>query len=132
MRFVLDTHIWIWGLLASERLTADVRATLSDPKHELHLSVISVWEALVLIRKGRLQVSSTSAEGWVTDALASSPVREHPLTVDIALSSEQLTLDHWDPADRFIAATARVLDATLITGDERLIDCPGIKVLPNR
>ena len=132
MRFVLDTHIWIWGLLAPDRLSSDVRAILSEADHEFHLSAISVWEALVLIRKGRLRVTSTNARDWVTEALGRSPVSEAPVSVEVVMTSEQLTLDHWDPADRFIAATARVLDATLITADERLMVCPGIKVLPNR
>jgi PIN domain nuclease of toxin-antitoxin system len=131
VRFVLDTHIWIWSLLTPDRLSSDVRAVLSDPEPKLNLSAISVWETLVLIRKGRVRVTSTRAQTWVTDALGRSPVCEVPVSFEVVMASEQLALDHWDPADRFIAATARVLDATLITADERLIPCPGIKVLPN-
>ena len=48
---------------------------------------------------------------WVREALKHSPLREAPLTHQIAIESQQLDLDHWDPADRFIAATARVLEA---------------------
>ena len=132
MRFVLDTHIWIWGLLAPDRLSPDVRATLSHPGHVFHLSAISVWEALVLIRKGRLRVTSTNTQDWIAAALARSPICETPISVEVVMASEKLALDHWDPADRFIAATAVVLDATLITADERLIDCPGIVALANR
>jgi PIN domain nuclease of toxin-antitoxin system len=132
MRFVLDTHIWIWGLLAPERLSAEVHAVLSEPDHEQALSVISIWETLVLIRKGRLQVTAPSAGQWVRDALARSPARVSPLTAEIAVASEELELDHGDPADRFIAATALVSGATLITADERLIRCSGLEVLANR
>jgi PIN domain nuclease of toxin-antitoxin system len=132
VRFVLDTDIWIWSLLTPDRLSTDVRAVLSDPEPKLNLSAISVWETLVLIRKGRLRVTSTSAQSWITDALGRSPVCEVPVSFEVVMASEQLTLDHWDPADRFIAATARVLDATLITADERLVACPGIGVLPNQ
>mgnify|MGYP001020455583 CR=1 FL=1 len=53
------------------------------------------------------------------------------LTYEVAIASEQLALDHWDPADRFIAATAKVLDATPVTADARLIDCAVIKVMVN-
>ena len=48
------------------------------------------------------------------------------------MESERLLLDHRDPADRFIAATAQVLDATLVTADERLIEAADLKVLANR
>jgi PIN domain nuclease of toxin-antitoxin system len=48
-------------------------------------------------------------------------IREVPLTGDIAIEAVQLNALHNDPADRFIAATAIVHDATLITADERLL-----------
>lgn len=132
MRLLLDTHIWIWSLIAPDRLSGEVSSELANPDHELWLSTISFWEALVLIRKGRLRVGERDGPAWVAEAIARSPVREAPITFDVAVVSEQLVLDHWDPADRFIAATARVLDATLITADERLIGCSDIAVLASR
>lgn len=132
MRLLLDTHIWIWSLISPERLSPEVRRALSGPDDELWLSAISVWETLVLIRKSRLVVMSADGPTWVSEALANTPVREAQLTYEVAIASEQLALDHWDPADRFIAATAKVLDATLVTADARLIDCAVIKVMANR
>jgi PIN domain nuclease of toxin-antitoxin system len=129
VRFVLDAHVWIWSLLTPDRLAPSVRDVLVAPESALYLSAVSVWETLVLIRKRRLLVTSDDGLAWVKEALTRSPVREAPVSVDIALASEQLTIDHWDPADRFIAATARVLDATLITADERLLACPGVKLM---
>jgi PIN domain nuclease of toxin-antitoxin system len=131
VRLLLDTHIWIWSLLAPDRLSAEVHAALTEQDHELWLSAISVWEALVLIRKGRLRVTSANGQAWVTEALNRSPVREAALSFEIARISEQLPFDHQDPADRLIAATAYALDATLITADARLRDCPDIKVMAN-
>jgi PIN domain nuclease of toxin-antitoxin system len=132
MRFVLDTHIWIWSLVDPTRLTPDVRSALADTDHELWLSSISVWEALVLIRKGRLKVRDTDDQTWIAEALGRAPLREAAITHAIAIASEQLELDHCDPADRFIAATAQVLEATLITADKRLIEFADISVLANR
>jgi len=48
------------------------------------------------------------------------------------MESQRLRLPHWDPADRFIAATSRLLGATLVTADERLIEAKGLSVLANR
>ena len=39
---------------------------------------------------------------------------------------------HHDPTDRFLAATARVFDLTLVTADQRLIGAPGLSILANR
>lgn len=41
-------------------------------------------------------------------------------------------LEHRDPADRFLVATAKVYELTLVTADERLMNVPGLRVLPNR
>jgi len=131
VRLLLDTHIWIWSLVAPERLTPVVRKALSDADSELWLSAVSVWETLVLVRKGRLTVAGASGVEWVRQALGHSPVREAPMSFEIAIASERLALDHWDPADRFIAATSQVLEATLVTADERLIGCRHITVLAN-
>lgn len=47
---------------------------------------------------------------------------ELPITGEIAILAVELNGLHADPADRFIAATAIVHDATLITADERLLN----------
>lgn len=128
MKLLLDTHIWIWSLADPNRLAPHVRASLGDPNHELWLSAISVWEALVLFRKKRLRAAE-SADIWVAAALARTPVREAPVTHAVAIESERLALNHWDPADRFIAATAVLLDATIVTADARLIGARFLNVL---
>lgn len=57
--------------------------------------------------------------------------REAPLTHEITLVSQQLGL-HADPADRFLAATAKVLGLTLVTSDAKLLACRDITTLSNR
>jgi len=105
---------------------------LSAADAELWLSAISVSEVLVLIRKQRLRVTGSDGHTWVSEALKRAPLREAPVTYTVAMESERLLLDHWDPADHLIAATARVLEATLVTADERLINANGLKILANR
>jgi PIN domain nuclease of toxin-antitoxin system len=43
-----------------------------------------------------------------------------------------IDLPHQDPADRFLAATARVYDLTLVTADERLLGARRVSTLANR
>jgi PIN domain nuclease of toxin-antitoxin system len=47
------------------------------------------------------------------------------------MASERIALNHLDPADRFIVATAQVLEATLITADANLISCSDVRVRTN-
>jgi PIN domain nuclease of toxin-antitoxin system len=130
MRLLLDTHIWVWSVLAPERLTRRVRNALTGPNAESWLSAISVWEVLLLIEKGRLK-DVEDPEAWVGEALAAGGFHEAPLTHAIARESGRVVLPHHDPADRLLVATARVLDLTLVTADERLFETKSCRMLPN-
>ena len=129
LRLLLDTHIWLWSLQDPKRLGKRVHQELRDSANELWLSPISTWEALTLSAKGRISLHVDWAE-WVLQA--TTPFREAPLTHEIANAARALKLPHQDPADRFLAATAQVLDLTLVTGDSKLLGLGEIATLANR
>jgi len=128
---LLDTHIWLWALLDPARLSRAVRALLASPTETVRLSPISVWEAVMLAERGRIALEP-DPRSWLDRALAAAPVAEAPLTFEVAMASRSIALEHRDPADRFIAASALVFGLTLVTADARLLDCPDIEVMPNR
>ena len=128
MRLLLDTHIWLWGLLEPERLQPVAAAGLEDPANELWLSPVSVWETLLLAERGRLELDSPTAD-WIERQLHRVPMRDAPLTREVACVSRSLDLGHQDPADRFIAATAVVYDLVLVTADDRLLQSDRYRVL---
>ena len=129
MRLLLDTHIWYWSLVEPARLGRRVRNELVKAQNELWLSPVSTWEILLLNSKGRIKLHQDPSK-WMAGATAN--LREAPLTHEIVLAAYQLPLSHSDPADRFLAATAEVLDLTLVTADERLLGLGEIKTLANR
>jgi PIN domain nuclease of toxin-antitoxin system len=129
LKLLLDTHIWIWFLQSPERLGPAARRELADEKNELWVSPISTWEALLLHRKGRIRLPAEPV-AWLPRAIAGIH-REAPLTHEIVLAAHQMHL-HGDPADRFLAATAQVLDLTLVTADQRLLGLANIRTLANR
>ncbi|GAB4253196.1 MAG: type II toxin-antitoxin system VapC family toxin [Acidobacteriota bacterium] len=128
MRLLLDTHIFLWALLEPERLPRGVATVLEERSNELWLSPITVWEVLMLADRGRVTLEP-DATTWVRRSLAAIPFREAPLTHEVALASQSVDLPHRDPADRFLAATARVFQLTLVTLDRRLLRCPTLRVL---
>lgn len=130
MRLLLDTHIWLWSLLAPQNLTARVAAAVEHPENELWLSPISTWELVVLVRKRRV-VLDRGVDAWVREALAAAPLKEAPVTHEVALETRSIRLPHGDPADKLIAATARVFDLTLVTADKRIIGARGLAILAN-
>lgn len=76
----------------------------------------------MLEAKGRIRFSQTCLD-WVREALAAPGVRLVQLTPEIAVESSRLPGEiHGDPADRILLSTARILGATLITQDKKLLD----------
>jgi PIN domain nuclease of toxin-antitoxin system len=128
LKILLDTHIWVWMIEQPEKLAPNLRRQLRN-SDELWLSPISTWEILVLARKGRVRLKREAAD-WVSSATA--PFLEAPLTHEIALIAGKLTLPQRDPADRFLAATAKVLGLTLATADTKLLGLGDIATLANR
>lgn len=131
LKLLLDTHILVWSQLERDRLTKRVHRALTDLSNQLWLSPISSWEILLLTERGRLQLDLPPAE-WIGRALSGAPLREATLTHEVVLETAALKLPHSDPADRFLVATARVYELTLVTADKRLIDSGLVRVLPNR
>jgi len=116
-------------LAEPKRLSPHVQHELRDGDNELWLSPVSTWEALLLHAKGRIRLHG-NVRDWVTKATIH--MREAPLTHEIVAAAQELPLQHQDPADRFLAATADVLSLTLVTADHRLLGLGKIATLANR
>jgi PIN domain nuclease of toxin-antitoxin system len=119
MRLLLDTHIWLWTLLEPHRIKSPIAALLSGSDNEIWLSPITVWEVLVLAGKNRIELDDEPPR-WIQRSLESTAAKEAGLTYEIARMSRMLEL-HEDPADRFLVATAKVLDLHLVTADEKIL-----------
>lgn len=121
---LLDTHTWIWLNTGDTRRLgkkAAQRLTRAAARGALRLSVISVWELGLLHARGHIRFSTTLDE-WVRAALETPGLSIADLTPEIALDASRLPGDlHPDPADRMLVSTARHVNATLVTRDERLL-----------
>src|SRR5438105_3098810 len=118
MRFLLDTHAWLWSALDDPKLGRRARATLAGlPTHErVGISAISLKEASWHLSHGRIVVRNDGGSRalWLRLAASSPQLEILPLTVDVAIGSEDLPSSFpADPADRIIAATARLHGLTL-------------------
>ena len=120
MRLLLDTHVWIWSVLEPDRLRKNVAQALKDEENELWLSPISIWELSILVRKQRIELTE-DFHTWVSRALSQTTFREAPLTNEVVVEVSRMRFSHRDPADHFIAASAKIFDLTLVTADARLL-----------
>lgn len=124
---VADTHAWLWWLSGDASLSSTARSTLARAfdDGELGVSAISVWEAAMLLKKGRLALAMPLDE-LVARCETLPGLRFVPITPRIALASVALEPLHADPADRMIVATALAHQAVLVTKDERLHGFAGL------
>ena len=122
---VLDTHIWVWWVHGSGRLTETQKETIEENEADvIGISAISCWEIAKLVEYGRLELPCPISE-WFDQALSYPGIRVLELTPGIAIASTQLPGKfHRDPADQIIVATAREYGCPLLTADSRILNYP--------
>ncbi len=87
---------------------------------ELFLSAISVWETAQKASKGRLQMQA-SIEELMEVSFGDGSIRLLDLTTGILIAANRLPGKiHGDPADRILAATARLRECVIVTHDIEL------------
>jgi PIN domain nuclease of toxin-antitoxin system len=117
---VLDTHAWLWWMSSPERLSDAAREAIAGAP-AVGVSTLSAWEVAMLAARGRISLDRDVVV-WVKRALAQERVQ--PIAPDVEVALEAALLDArsfpGDPADRFIYATARAVDAPLVTRDAQI------------
>jgi PIN domain nuclease of toxin-antitoxin system len=132
MSVLLDSHVWIWWLTGQKELPAKKRELLDRLAQEgapPFLAAISLWEAQMLYRKGRLQLGMDFPV-WLSQASDPSVVHLVPLDTSVVLVLDKLPEKfHGDPADRMIVATAKAHGLTLMTEDKIIRKSRVVKVV---
>lgn len=120
---LLDTHTWIWLVGNDSRLGGAARDAIrfDHSANALYLSPISLWEIALKSSRGKLLLD-LPLRAWLKRSIQLTGVHLAEITADVACGCAELPADfHGDPADRLIAATARVEGMTLLTHDKALL-----------
>jgi PIN domain nuclease of toxin-antitoxin system len=112
----LDTHAWLWMLVAPERFSAEALALIRGLDNELLFSAASAWEIAIKYALGRLPLPQSPAE-YVPSRLAISGVGMFPVNHGHALHVASLPPHHRDPFDRMLIAQAQVEGMVIVTAD---------------
>jgi PIN domain nuclease of toxin-antitoxin system len=123
MRLLLDTHVLLWTIAESRRLSSTARALIGEPDNALTFSSVSLWEVAIKAERGRddfrIDVSS------LRRSLFDNEYAELSMTGAHAVALGSLPPIHRDRFDRMLVAQAIVEGLTLVTSDPAVAKYPG-------
>jgi len=122
VRLLLDTHVLLWALADSPRLSSRAREHLADPDNECWASSASVWEIAIKTALGKysLGVPLNRLEG----AIDAAGFLSLAITMRHAMALESVQTPHTDPFDRLLLAQCEIETLRLLTTDKVLLRNP--------
>jgi PIN domain nuclease of toxin-antitoxin system len=118
VRYLLDTHAFLWLATEDPQLTPTARAIFIDNQQECFLSAASVWEMAIKSSLGKLALT-TSLEHLVRGGLERG-LRLLDVTSTHAYFVERMPFHHRDPFDRILVAQAMHEGMSIISRDGHL------------
>ena len=119
MRILLDTHILLWALSDSQRLSKPVRGMLESRENQIFFSAVSIWE--IAIKAQVLRIEFGVAPEDIARAARETSFVELPVSAKHAAGVAQLPMHHRDPFDRLLISQAIAEPARLLTVDKTLV-----------
>jgi len=121
LKLLLDTHLALWAITDSPRLSRSARSLIGDANNEIYVSLASLWEisikhALGPKRRHPIEVSSRIALA----RFESSGYQILPITPAHVHALENLPAIHGDPFDRLLLAQAFETPLRFVTQDSIL------------
>jgi len=115
LNLLLDTHVALWAITDSPKLTLKARELIASPRTTVWISVASVWEIAIkhALGRGDMPVSGQEAGRYFRE----SGYRFLPIETEHAFAVQDLALHHHDPFDRLLVAQALVEPMRLMTHD---------------
>ena len=115
MRVLLDTHLLLWAVASSRRLSSEARSLLEDPGNDAFYSAASLWEIAIkaALRRKDFRVDLP----LMHSALSAMELTELRVTSEHAMRVRELPPVHRDPFDRMLVAQSLVEPMVLLTND---------------
>jgi PIN domain nuclease of toxin-antitoxin system len=126
MKLLLDTHVIVWWLEGSNKLSKRALGLLSSPKDTILVSAASAWELAIKVNLGKINPSFPVNE--LSNEIEIESFTELPISLDQAVRAGLLPLHHRDPFDRLLVAQAQALSVPILSAD-RLLDLYDVKRL---
>lgn len=120
MNLLLDTHIALWAISDSKRLSEAVRELLENEENEVYYSVASVWE-IAIKRKIHPEQMPMDEETFVSlcekTGFERLTIRLPHIFALKGLTRQETAPHHNDPFDRMLLAQAKEEGFRFVTHD---------------
>ena len=118
MKYLLDTHAFLWALQSPAKLSSTSREILTDPNSELYLSIGTPWELAIKTKIGKLKAAPIlSRFGELISSGAYSILQTLPEHV---INAGLLPLHHRDPFDRLLVSQSLDFRIPIVSNDDKL------------
>jgi PIN domain nuclease of toxin-antitoxin system len=116
MRYLLDTHVFLWAIAEPDKLSRRARAMFSDTGNEIVLSTVNLWEIALKVETGKLRLPASRRyfENHMEQLGVSEVLEITPRHVYALMSLPSV---HKDPFDRLLAAQSISEGLPLMTAD---------------
>lgn len=125
MRVLIDTHVLLWFVENSARLSLAAKELIEDDDTEVFISLVSVWEMSIKYGLGDLKLTD-KPQVCVPPILKDAGIDLLPVTFAHVTAVADLPLHHRDPFDRLILVQAQLESLALVSGDNAF-DAYGVK-----
>jgi PIN domain nuclease of toxin-antitoxin system len=119
MRYLLDTHAFLWFVLDDKRISTEAKSIIADSKNTIYFSAASAWEMAIKTKLARLKIIG-DIEPFIIEQLSTNSFVPLSITISHALYTERLPQIHKDPFDRIIIAQSKLEDLPLISKDKKV------------
>jgi PIN domain nuclease of toxin-antitoxin system len=127
---LIDTHILLWWQENDDSLRQEYRDILDQNNDEfIAISTATLMEIICLYDRGRI-ILPESVEQWLLKITSNKRLLVIPISSRIAVEAFRLPGDfHKDPADRIIVASARILNCSVMTQDNKILKYTHVKII---
>lgn len=119
MKYLLDTHAFLWFVLDDKRISTNAKSIIKDSKNDIFFSAASAWEMAIKIKLNRLRIKG-NLEPFIIEQLSTNNIVPLSITITHSLYTERLPQFHKDPFDRIIIAQSLVENLQLISKDKEV------------
>jgi PIN domain nuclease of toxin-antitoxin system len=116
MKYLLDTHIFLWWITDNTKLQNKTRDLISDKSNELFLSSASLWEIMIKSKLNKIDLTD-EPKAYLKEQVELNSISILNITMEHSLEIYDLPEIHKDPFDRMLIAQARVEKLTILTTD---------------